>query len=90
MRESNDEILLVLINMGQDPIQDYGLTLSKGSLSGEYLAVPLFGAQFLDKKDTLTAPVISGEGGFENYLPLPADVALPANASLVIQLQPDK
>lgn len=90
MRESNDEILLVLINMGQDPIQDYGLTLSKGSLSGEYLAVPLFGAQFLDKKDKLTSPVISGEGGFENYLPLPAEVALPANASLVIQLQPDK
>ncbi len=87
LRVSKDEVVLVINNLGKEPLSDYGISLQQGPLSGEYQAVPLFGAQFLDKKDKLTAPVISSEGGFENYLPLPEGVSLPAYASLVIQLQ---
>jgi hypothetical protein len=87
LRVANDEVVLVIHNLGKEPLSDYGLTLQRGPLSGEYRAVPLFGAQFLDKKGKLIGPVISSEGGFENYLPLPEGVSLPAYASLVIQLQ---
>jgi alpha-amylase len=87
LRTSKDEVVLVINNLGKEPLSDYGLTLTRGPLSGEYRAVPLFGAQFLDKKDKLLAPVISSEGGFENYMPLPEGVSLPAYSSLVIQLQ---
>jgi alpha-amylase len=87
LRVSKDETILVVHNLGKEPLSDYGLSLQRGPLSGNYQAVALFGTQFLDKQAILLAPVITSEGGFENYLPLPQGVALPAYTSLVIQLQ---
>lgn len=90
LRVSQAESLLVLINMGKEPISDLSLSLQKGPLSGTYQVVPLMGADFLEKKVRLLPPAISPAGGFENYQPLPVGTPLPGYASLVIQLQTAK
>jgi alpha-amylase len=78
LRQSKDETVLVIINLGKDPLTDYALSLSAGPLSGKYRLVPLLG------EGKFTSPVINERGGFKDYLPLPE---LPANARIILQLQ---
>ena len=78
IRQSKDETVLVIINLGKDALTDYGLSLTTGPLSGKYRLVPLLG------EGKFTSPVINERGGFKDYLPLPE---LPANARIILQLQ---
>jgi len=87
LRVSQAETLLVLINMGKEPLSEYELSLDKGPLSGEYKAALLLESQFLDQNVKVLPPVISPTGGFTSYLPLPEGQTLPAYSCLIIQLQ---
>jgi glycosidase len=78
LRVSSEEILLVIINLGSKPVNDYALSLEEGPLSGEYILAPL-----LDN-GSFASPMITTEGGFENYQPLPE---LPPYGRFLLQLQ---
>jgi alpha-amylase len=78
LRQSQEETVLVLINLDNNPQADYGLSLSAGSLSGKYNVFSLLD----DSK--FTAPTITDAGGIKDYLPLPE---LPANARIILQFQ---
>jgi len=59
----NGETLLVLINLGGEPISGYSLSLAEGPLSGGsgsevFAGVPVSG------------PVVNASGGFDGYTPL--------------------
>ena len=79
LRASQEEQVLVLINLGAQAISDYALQLEASPLSGDYLPAPLLGnGQF--QSITVTA-----QGGFENYQPLPE---IPPYGRFILQLQP--
>jgi len=78
LRQSKDETVLVIINLGKEALTDYGLSLASGPLSGKYSLFPLLG------EGKFTSPVINERGGFTDYLPLPE---LPANGLIILQLQ---
>jgi len=78
IRQSKEETVLVVINLSNAAITDYGLTLATGPLSGKYRLVPLLG------EGQYTSPAITERGGFKDYLPLPE---LAANARIILQLQ---
>jgi alpha-amylase len=81
LRASQDEQLLVLVNLSAQPVQRPVLALKTGRLAGSYHVVPLLGdGSFQD----LTA---NQGGGFDSYQPL---ALLPPNARLIFQLQPVK
>lgn len=64
LRVDAEEAVLVLVNLSDDPVTDYTLTLDAGPLAGEG-ALPLFGAE------AVAAPDITPAGGFDAYQPLP-------------------
>jgi glycosidase len=77
LRVSREEIVLVLINLGSDPISEYALQLDQGPLAGEFEVVPiLYDGEF-------SSPTITAEGGFENYQPLPE---IPPYGRFILQL----
>ena len=78
LRVSKEEVVLVIVNLGQDALSDYSLSLVSGPLSGSYLAAPMLG------DNPVANPTINPQGGFDAYRPVPT---LPAYSSLVIQLQ---
>jgi len=69
--------VLVLLNLGSEPVTDYKLRLSSGPLSGKYSVTPLLGFGDFD------TPQIDSQGGFENYIPIPE---IPAYGRIVLQL----
>lgn len=77
LRHSDNETLLVLMNLTGRPIENYGLELEEGPLAGEVTAVSLLG------EAELAAPTINEVGGFVEYRPLPE---IPPNGNYVIQL----
>ncbi len=79
LRASNEELLLVVVNMSDQPVQAAALSLKTGPLQGAYHVVPLMGAGSFP--DLAANP----NGGFDAYQPL---ALLPANARLVLQLLP--
>ena len=66
LRRSPEETLLVILNLSDDPVDDYGLTLEGASLSGE--------ASLVRGEGDLVQPEFNAEGGFAGYLPL-AEIA---------------
>ena len=79
LRVSQEETILILLNLGSETVSDYALTLEEGPLSGEYVLAPLLdNGQF-------TVPAVTAQGGFENYQPLPE---LPPHGRFILQLQP--
>ncbi|MFZ5922198.1 MAG: alpha-amylase family glycosyl hydrolase [Chloroflexota bacterium] len=77
LRTSGDENLLILLNVADNPITNYSITLSSGPLSGTYNA-----ASLLD--DAALAPLsANAKGGFDAYAPL---AEIPAYGVLIIQL----
>ena len=77
IRASEEETVLVLINIDDAPVTDYELSLSTGPLSGDYNA-----ASLLD--DSAITPLQANDkGGFNAYTPL---AEIPAYAVMVIQL----
>ena len=79
LRASQEEQVLVLINLGAQAISEYALQLEASPLSGDYLPAPLLGnGQF----QSIT---VTDQGGFENYQPIPE---IPAYGRFILQLQP--
>jgi len=76
IRESADERLLVVINLSDETVTDYALSLTSGIATiGEVNL--LFG------EGEPSSPTMTAEGGFANYLPVPE---LPAYSTLIIEL----
>jgi len=80
LRVSRNETVLIIVNLSSQPVSDYALNLEKGPLLGDYVIAPMLdNGQF-------TSPAITGQGGFENYQPLPE---LPPYGRFILQLQPE-
>ncbi|NDJ62150.1 MAG: alpha-amylase [Chloroflexi bacterium] len=80
LRVTPDETLLVVINLSDEAISDYGLTLDEGPLatvSGAEIMFAPSGAA------AISIPELNGAGGFAAYQPLPE---LPPRSTLIIQL----
>jgi glycosidase len=77
LRSSGDENLLILLNIADNPITDYSITLSAGPLSGTYKSASLLDGATI-------APLTANEkGGFTDYTPL---TELPPYSMFIIQL----
>lgn len=77
LRASDNEILLIVINIDDKPIKDYQIELSVGPLSGAYAATSL-----LDNASIVPLKA-NDKGGFDEYSPLPE---IPPFSIFVIQL----
>lgn len=77
LRTSEQETVLVLINIDDAPVTDYELDLSTGPLSGNYNA-----ASLLDHS-TIASLQANDKGGFDVYTPL---AEIPPYGVIVIQL----
>ncbi|MFQ5592635.1 MAG: alpha-amylase family glycosyl hydrolase [Anaerolineae bacterium] len=75
LRRSNEETLLVLINLGGEPISDYSLSLAEGPLR-EGSATEIFAGA------PVSAPTVNANGGFDVYRPL---AELDAYSTYIIQ-----
>jgi alpha-amylase len=83
LRTTPDQTLLVVVNVGDQDVTDYGLSLVEGPLCGVISAnavaeVPAGGAAPLP-----ATPAITATGALERYVPL---AALPARSGVVIEL----
>ena len=77
LRASTDETILVLFNIDDQPVSDYGIDLSTGPLSGDYKVLSLLG-------DLTINPLQANDsGGFDVYVPLEV---IPAYSLIVMQL----
>ncbi len=77
LRRTSDETVLVVINMDDEPIENYTLTVTAaGLMTGDAPALILGEGQ-------LTAPMLDAAGGFADYAPVPL---LPANSAVIIRL----
>ena len=79
LRSSDEEMLLVILNLTEEPVGSYDLSLGSGSLAGSYRAALLFGGE-----GELSDLVANGAGGFNAYLPLPE---IPGEQIVIIELQ---
>jgi glycosidase len=79
LRSTGKQMVLVLVNLSDEPLQEYALSLKTGALSGSYRLDALYGAGSFA---TLNA---SPDGGFSDYQPLPE---LPANSRIILELVP--
>jgi glycosidase len=76
LRRSDDETLLVVINLSDEPQTDYALEVEEASLSEGTQAALVVGS------GSLAQPQIMEDGGFTGYLPIPE---LPPYSLTVIQ-----
>jgi glycosidase len=79
LRYSEAQTVLVIINMSDKATDDYSLSLESGPLTAGVSASLLFG------EGTVTAPVVTSDGGFTDYVPL---AELPPHSTFVIDLTP--
>jgi len=63
LRHTNDQTLLVLINLGDEPISDYTLTLDESDLDLSSVTV-VYG------DGGATTPELNADGGFDAYTPI--------------------
>jgi alpha-amylase len=82
LRSSDEEKVLVIINLLEEPASGYDLSLDEGSLEGTYRASLLYGGQA-----ELPDLVANGAGGFDSYRPLPE---ISSECTVIIQLEPIK
>jgi len=78
LRATDDEAVLIVVNLGKEPVSDYGLTLAASPLRGNYAAAPLLGAEAFVP---LTA---DASGALASYQPLST---LPPYSTFIVQLQ---
>jgi alpha-amylase len=79
LRSIQGENILVLINLSDEPVTDYSLTLEEGPLSGTYELAPLYGSE------AFASIYANPQGGFDAYQPIPT---LSANGRYIYMLQP--
>jgi len=77
LRHRDGDTLLVLINLGDEPIDNYSLSLEESSLR-EGSATEIF------TDYTVNAPTLNPNGGFDNYTPL---VELEAYGTYIVILE---
>lgn len=77
LRQSQEQTVLVVINLSAEPVSNYQLTLKTSSLAQGASAALLFG------EGSITAPRIDSSGGFAAYTPL---AEIPAQSAAVIQI----
>jgi glycosidase len=84
LRTSQEEAVLIIVNLSKDAVSDYGLSVAASPVkAGEYHAVSMLrpvGAG----EGTPPHLTIDAQGGFSNYTPLST---LPPQSYLVLQLQ---
>jgi glycosidase len=78
LRVHEEEVVLVLINLGTRPLTDLVVSLAQGPLTGTYKANVIFGEG--QPGDLL----FDAQGGFKDYMPTSE---LSASSSLIIQLK---
>ncbi|MCD6290094.1 MAG: DUF3459 domain-containing protein, partial [Anaerolineae bacterium] len=80
LRYTQDEVVLVLINLGGESVSDYSLSLDAGPLRQlDEAGAPIE----LLRGETVRAPVVNDRGGFTGYQPL---ATLEPYATYVIEL----
>ncbi|MDY7077378.1 MAG: alpha-amylase family glycosyl hydrolase [Chloroflexota bacterium] len=79
LRSNDAEIILVLVNLGRNPVDEYTLTLQAGPFSDGLYPTLLMG------EGEPAAPPVSETGGFDGYRPINV---LPPYSSFIIQLGP--
>ena len=79
VRSSDEEVILVLVNLGHRAVDQYSLSLPSGPLVDEVHPVLLLG------EGTLYRPAVNESGGFDSYRPL--DTLRP-HSSYIIQFAP--
>jgi hypothetical protein len=77
LRFGDEEIILVLVNLGRNSVDEYSLTLAAGPFSGDVQPVWLMG------EGTLSPPTVNEAGGFDAYRPMDT---LPPYSSMIVQL----
>ena len=77
LRISQEEIVLVLINLGGKALSEYTLSLQRSPLSGDYKGVLLLG------EGEVAELTVTDSGSFEDYQPV---AEIPANGTVIIQL----
>lgn len=80
LRETDEQTLLVIVNLRDRELDDYALSLPQSDLSSVSGARLIYGGQ-----GDLPTPEIDDAGGFSGYLPLPT---LPPLATVVVELEP--
>ena len=80
LRSSDEEKLLVIINLSDAPVTGCDLSLEGGSLEGTYGASLIYGGE-AELPDLVT----NGAGGFDSYLPLPE---IAGEQMIIVQLEP--
>jgi glycosidase len=79
LRVSQEEAVLIIVNLGKDAVSDYSLSVAKSNVQpGEYRTVPMLG------QADPSALTVNAQGGFEKFQPRPA---LPPQSYLVLQVQ---
>jgi glycosidase len=78
LRVSDQEAVLVLVNLNSSPVSDYGLSLESSSLAGKYSISPILGS------GTFSTLQVNEQGGFMDYLPVGE---IPGFGRLILQLQ---
>ena len=78
LRVSQEETILVIVNLGEEMVSDLSLSLNRGPLEGRYRGALLLGEGRVANLTT------NENGGFSDYLPVSE---IPANSTLVIQLR---
>lgn len=82
LRYTEDESVLVFLNLGDDPLEAYTFSLPNGPLEGVYRVLPILSDFPQEDWPILEA---NDRGGFDAYSP--AD-SFPANSLLILQLLP--
>jgi hypothetical protein len=77
LRQEGDEVILVLVNVDDDPVSGYSLALAEGSLASGVGATLLWG------DGPVVAPEVNAAGGFDAYTPLPE---VPGRGVVILQL----
>jgi glycosidase len=87
MRSSDDEKVMVVINLGKDAIDEYSLNLKEGNLSGSYRLASIFQSGDFEPKPKLLPLQANASGGFDDFRPF--EGPLPAYSISIFQLQPE-
>ncbi|MCO6449349.1 MAG: DUF3459 domain-containing protein [Caldilineales bacterium] len=81
LRHVEGETVLALLNLGDEAVSDYALSLANGPLTNASDPQPLFG------EGEVTAPALNDAGGFNSYRPLP-ELAPQSAAIILLESQP--
>ncbi len=79
MRQNEEETILVVINLGDEPASDVTLDLEESTLTSVTNATLLYG------EGEVATPTLNADGGFTGYIPL---AELAPTGSYIIQLTP--